>query len=220
MHKRHGEMVTQVLEQKVAENAAKLVDGTLDSTSLLALALGQERLRQQHQVPPEARGNQSASRSRAFESVYLAQSQDVALARVENALAIILAKLGASAPGTKTKSKRKPLTKRETVIFAAILMELKGLKYCSFLHDHGIKPRWSEPGPSTYQQGYKVGDPWRKKVQDEKTRAKPRMSRYANSELANAFNTYLPDKFTALSALLPAREPRMTPTKSRVGGRK
>jgi len=43
MHKRHGEGVTRVLQRKVIENAAKLVDGTLDSTSLLALAIGQER---------------------------------------------------------------------------------------------------------------------------------------------------------------------------------
>ncbi len=217
MHKRHGEMVTRVLVQKVVENAAKLVDGTLDSTSLLALAIGQERLKQQHQVPPEAKGNQSASGSSAFKSASLAQSQDAALARVENTLAIILAKLGASVPGgTKTKSKRKPLTKRETVIFAAILMELKGMKYCSFLHNHGIKPRWSEPGTSTYQQGYKVGDPWRKKIQDEKTRAKQRMNSYSPSELATAINAHLPNEFNQISPLLNSRNsPNASKTSSR-----
>jgi hypothetical protein len=44
MHKRHGQVVTQVLEQKVKENASKLVAGTLEPTSLLALVIGQNRI--------------------------------------------------------------------------------------------------------------------------------------------------------------------------------
>jgi hypothetical protein len=44
MHKRHGEVVTRVLQHKIRESAARLVDGTLDKTSLLALAIGQQYL--------------------------------------------------------------------------------------------------------------------------------------------------------------------------------
>jgi hypothetical protein len=62
MHKRHGELVTRVLVQKVAESAEQLVDGSLDRTCLLALALGQERLKQERQVAPEVEGRQSANR--------------------------------------------------------------------------------------------------------------------------------------------------------------
>ncbi len=65
MHKRHGEVVTRVLQRKVIENAAKLVDGTLDSTSLLALAIGQERLPQNLEggLHPRGRSRSTVSRS-------------------------------------------------------------------------------------------------------------------------------------------------------------
>jgi hypothetical protein len=202
MHKRHGEVVTRVLEQKVAENAGKLVGGNLDGTSLLALALGPEHLRQHHQLSTQAREPGSAESDSTVESP---QSQGAALARVEETLGTILAKLGVSAPeGIKAKKKRKP-GKRDTIIFAAILMELKGMKYCSFLQDHGIKPKWSESGPDTYPRGYQAGDPWRKRVQDEKTRAKVRMNKYADSELATALNNYLPDEFDKINPLLHSR---------------
>lgn len=107
----------------------------------------------------------------------------------------ILDKLDVStSAGIKAKKKRK-LGKRETVIFAALLLQFTGTKYCSFLQDHGIKPKWPDSGPATYLPGYKAGDPWRKKIQDEKTRAKRRMSDYDRSELATALCTYLPEEF-------------------------
>ena len=92
--------------------------------------------------------------------------------------------------------------KRDTVIFAAILMELKGMKYCSFLQDNGIKPKWSDSDHASYPKSYQAGDLWRKKVQDEKTRAKLRMNNYARSELATAFSTHLPEEFDKISPLL------------------
>ena len=55
MHKRHGEVVTRVLQQKIRESAARLVDGTLDKTSLLALAIGQQYLGDQAGDLPAAR---------------------------------------------------------------------------------------------------------------------------------------------------------------------
>src|SRR5207249_7969532 len=49
----------------------------------------------------------------------------------------------------KEKRKRKP-GKRDTVIFAAIVLELKGVKYCSFLRREASRPKGSDPGPATY----------------------------------------------------------------------
>ena len=101
---------------------------------------------------------------------------------------------------------RRKLGKRDTVIFAAILMGLKGVRYCSFLQDHGLRPKWPDCGPATtYPKSYLSGDPSRKKVQDEKTRAKLHMNSYALSELATAFNTYLPEEFDQISPLLHSR---------------
>jgi hypothetical protein len=50
-----------------------------------------------------------------------------------------------------------------------------------------------------------AGDPWRKKVQDEKTRAKVRMNCYTNAQLADAFNVHLPIQFKELTPLLQTR---------------
>ena len=214
MHKRHGELVTQVLVQKVAENAESLVSGRLDPTSLLALALGQERLKQQYAVPPGPETCRNANPRNASMSAPLFQ-QD-ALARIEDSLAIIMEKLKTSAPrSSKTKRKRKP-TKQEAVIFAAILMQLKGMKYCRFLHAHGIRPKWSEADHSSYPTGYQAEGPWRKKIQDQKTRTKLRMDGYSNSELAIALNAYLPDEFDQLSPLLNSRNsPHASKTSAR-----
>lgn len=214
MHKRHGEVVTLVLEQKVAENAAKLVGGHLDDTSLLALVIGQKHLEHEFLMAAEA-GEHKFPKSESAIEPTSAQSQAAALARVEGTLGTIVAKLGVSAPGsTKAKKKRKP-GKRDTIIFAAILMELKGMRYCSFLQDHGVKPKWSDPSPVTYPRGYQAGEPWRKKVQDEKARAKLRMNTYGDSELADAFNFHLPEQFDEIGPLLHSRNSRGTSKNSR-----
>jgi hypothetical protein len=109
-------------------------------------------------------------------------------------------------PTTRQVRKKKKLGRRDTVIFAAILLGLEGLKYCAFLQDHGIRPKWSDFGPGDYPKSYQTGDPWRKKVQDEKTRAKSRMSRYKSSEIADAVNIRLPDLFHKISELLRSRD--------------
>ena len=123
----------------------------------------------------------------------------------------VLAKFGGSA--RRHGPKKGKLGRRDTVIFDAILLELKGTKYCAFLQDHGISPKWSDSGPPSYPKSYQNGEPWRKKVQDEKTRARSRMDRYANSEIADAFNIHLPDQLQALSRLLPTRATRMARVK-------
>ena len=183
MHKRHGEVVTRVLEEKVIEQAAKLVEGTLDNSSLLSLVLGKK-----HQAQPAA-----------FEI----QPQNAAPARVEELLQALLARFDrvpAPEPIKKRRKRRNP-ERRDTVIFAAILAGLKGTKYCSFLDRYGTRPKWLDSGPPTYFKSYQAGDPWRKKVQDEKTRAKLRMQTYPPSELATAINRYLPEEFDKISPL-------------------
>ena len=208
MHKRHGEVVTQVLQQKIVENAAKLVEGAIDDTSMLALVIGKEHLEHQSQLAAEP-GDHEPEKSRGpMKSPSSVQPQNVALAKVEELLQTLLARIGsvpAPEPIKKGRMCRKP-GKRDTVIFAAILMGLKGVRYCSFLQDHGLRPRWPDSGPAaTYPKSYLSGDPCRKKVQDEKTRAKLRMNSYALSELATAFTTYLPGEFDQISPLLHSR---------------
>jgi hypothetical protein len=193
MHKRHGDAVTRVLQEKVVEQAAKLVEGTVDNSSLLSLVLGKK---------PE--NDEPARNCGATKSGSEVQPQNAALAKVEELLQTLLAKFDgvpALGPIKKGRKRRNP-GKRDTVIFAAILAGFKGTRYCSFLDKYGTRPKWSDSGPATYLKSYQVGDPWRKKVQDEKTRAKLRMQGYPRSELATALNTYLPEEFDKISPLL------------------
>ena len=199
MHKRHGEVVTRVLQEKVVEQAAKLVEGTVDDSSLLSLVLGKKHLEYQSQ-PWRAWENEPSGAGR--DESGLRPNRECAL--VEELLQALLAKFDgvpAPEPIKKARKRRNP-GKRDTVIFAAILAGLKGTRYCSFLTSHGIRPKWSDSGPATYLKSYQIGDPWRKKVQDEKTRAKLRMQGYPRSELATALNTYLPEEFDKISPLL------------------
>jgi hypothetical protein len=207
MHKRHGEVVTRVLEQKVAENAAKLVGGNLDDTSMLALVIGKKHVEDTSQVGAEPEEHGTAKSQGAMKSAPSVQPQNAALAMVEELLQSLLARVGsvpAPEPIKKGRTRRK-LGKRDTVLFAAILRGFKGVGYCSFLEKHRIRPKWSDSGPATYTRSYQIGDPWRKKVQDEKTRAKLRMNGYVPPELANALNTYLPEEFDEISPLLHSR---------------
>jgi hypothetical protein len=136
-----------------------------------------------------------------------AEPQNPSPTNVEQIIKSVLAKIGVPALRDIKQRKRK-LAKRETVIFAAILKELKGPKYCEFLHNHGIRPKWSDASPATYPSGYRLGDPWRKKIQDEKTRARERMERSVDSDLAAAFIAYLPAEFDSISSLLHSRNSR------------
>jgi hypothetical protein len=113
---------------------------------------------------------------------------------------VLLAKFGS--PLRPRVQKRPKPGKRDAVIFAAILLELKGARYCSFLGDRELRPKWSDSGSANYTKSYQAGGSLRKKVQDEKTRARTRMARYTNPQLADAFNMHLPDRFHELSILL------------------
>jgi 7-cyano-7-deazaguanine synthase in queuosine biosynthesis len=190
-HKRHGKAVTQVLQQKIAEQASEILSGTLDASSLLALAISQEHRRKSNRTKGETG----------------LLSPEIARAMFQEELQRFAAQVGGSSP--KTAVRRRKLDKRETVIFAAILMGLKGKDYCAFLHEHQVRPKWSvRGGPATYPLSYERGVTSRKAVQDEKNRAKDRMDRYQDSELADAFNRFLSDKFHELSSILQSRNSR------------
>jgi hypothetical protein len=219
MHKRHGEVVARVLQKKVVEQAAKLVDGTIDRSSLVALVVGKRHLEKQDKAPDAKEYEHSGrTKNQAGMSASPGLGAENMAPIVEEILKSIFAKIGA--PAERRVRRKGRLTKRDTVIFAAILMDLRGTRYCSFLQNYGLRPKWSDSGPATYLQSYQIGSPWRKKVQDEKSRAKARMERYANSELANAFNTYVPDKFSSLTPLLPPCETRATHARGLAAGRK
>ena len=50
-------------------------------------------------------------------------------------------------PATSRQTwKRGKPGRRDTVIFAAILLGLKGPRYCKFLQDHGLNPKWPDVG--------------------------------------------------------------------------
>jgi hypothetical protein len=204
MHKRHGETVTRVLQQKVTDNAAGLVERTLEKTSLLALAIGQEWLTLERQIVPEPQKAQWKAAGVASNETS-SQSQPSELAKVGERFVQVLEKIGGLTQAGSKRKKKQNLTKRETVMFAAIILGLESMKYCAFLDKHGVKPKWSDSGPSSYSKAYKDGDPWRKKIQDQKTRSRHRTSDYNPSELAEAINKFLPDEFHQISPLLNSR---------------
>jgi hypothetical protein len=67
---------------------------------------------------------------------------------------------------------------RDAVMFTAIMDRLEGIKYCRFLQQRGISPQpnwFSEGCPKTYPEAYEAGEPWQKRIQDEKSRARKKL---------------------------------------------
>jgi hypothetical protein len=65
------------------------------------------------------------------------------------------------------------LTQRERKIWDVISRGPKGLEYCRELHNAGLKPRRSKSWagcPGTYPAAYQGGNPWRHRIQDEKSK--------------------------------------------------
>lgn len=202
MHKRHGAVVTQVLRQAVREQAATLSEGALDSTSLLALAIGLQKKEQQPRQEPDPGIMAAPQMVAESESHWLSSVE-----RIEGKLDAVLAKFEPGKARHTKKGERLP-SKRDTIIFAALVRELRGKDYCAYLQNHGLKPKWEHPTASTYSRGHEAGHPWRKKIEDEKTRAKKRMTARPDAELAEAFCSYLGDEFDELSRLLNSRNSR------------
>jgi hypothetical protein len=200
MYKRHGTILRQVLEEQVRVNAAKLIDRKLEGTSLLALVIGQNYL------PIEALPAGHAGQG-AVEKEF-ANTSALVLTKLDEIQKSVAASLGLRAQRRQVGGSRSLSTKRDTILFAAIIRDLEGLRYCIFLDKHRIKPKWSEDGPKTYQESYLKAGSFPKKVQDEKSRAKQRMSKYSDSMLMDAFVTYLPGEFDELSSIFNSRNSR------------
>ena len=203
MHKRHGETVSQVLELQLRANAAGIVAGSLDPTSLLAMVAKQQHLTSTKRpvVQPTESDHEQAK------ALPLASEED-GLAKVLASLEELHAKVDARPTPKGPKNIHARPTCRDTILFAAIILGLEGLKYCAFLRDRGVSPKWEQPCPNGYDAGYRNGQPWQKKIQDEKHRAKVRMRANTDAALADAFNFYLPDKFQELGGLLYSRNSR------------
>lgn len=196
-HKRHGAVVFQVLEQKVHEQAASFVNRTMDPTSLLAMAVG-----------PTFVGQQTAGSDSALGGGPKQPDSNM-LASIHENVKALLARADIKPPSQTTTKKRRTVGHRYAVVFAAILRSLKGATYCFYLDKHKIRPKWpDEQAPPTYAKGYISGEPWRKKIQDEKTRAKTAMKNYEPPEVSNAFVAYMPEEFDELSPLLHSRNSR------------
>jgi 7-cyano-7-deazaguanine synthase in queuosine biosynthesis len=202
MHKRHGEAVERVLREKVAERSADLVNHTLEPSSLLALAISTDSVK-----PGELPSRPGTTGELAL---ILDDAQQMKFAR--QIADRLIEQIGGAAKKPRNKGSKKPPARRDAVIFAAILKALTGLKYCAYLQEHLLRPKWSDSGPASYTKSYEMGGSSQKKVQDEKSRAASRMNRYVDSELANAFITYLPSEFDELSRLLNSRNSRSAST--------
>jgi hypothetical protein len=201
MHKRHGKAVTDVLKEKIAERSADLAVGTIEATSLLALVLGKNL-----GSGPLATGTtvQAITGSAGGSNGDTPTQADRSIAAAgDKILEYVMDKFGTQGPARSIK--RRKLVKRDTVMFAAIKIGFKGPQYCSFLHDHRIRPKWADGAPVSYPQAYKMGPPWPKKIQDEKTRARARMKLYADNVFAEALILHLPAEFDKINKLINSR---------------
>jgi hypothetical protein len=202
MYKRHGTVVRKVLEEQLRTNAAKLIDRTLEGTSLLALTIGQNYLHGQEPLagtfPDQSTVPDSEPRN----------ANSLILTKLDEILKRFDPDANTRSPRRQMTGKPNPPTKRDTILFAAIVRDLEGLRYCTFLDNHRVKPKWSDIGPRNYRESYLTSGSYKKKVQDEKSRAKHRMNRTPDSVLAEAFIKHLPDEFDELSSLLNSRNSR------------
>jgi hypothetical protein len=204
MHKQHGKAVADVLTKVIAERSGDLAMGTLEPTSLLALILGKNL-----GSSPLATGTtaQTITLPATGPTEETPTSADISIAAVgDKIVEYLMSKFSVRVPARSTK--RRKLLKRDTVIFAAIKIGHKGPRYCSFLHEHGIKPRWPDGAPTSYPRGYQIGPPWPKKIQDEKTRAGARMRLYDDSVFAEALILHLRPEFDEITRLINSRNSR------------
>lgn len=201
MYQRHGSVVRRVLEEQLRINAPKLVDRTLDETSLLSLAIGQRYL-----PADESVGGSVVDRA-CLQNSDLRNANSVILMKMAEMLEKF-ATNGENRKGRHKAGKQTIPNKRDTNLFAAITRKLEGLKYCINLDNHRVRPKWSETGPKSYRESYLTGSPYKKKVQDEKSRANVRMNRLVDAVLLEAFITHLPAEFNELQSLVNSRNSR------------
>jgi len=79
------------------------------------------------------------------------------------------------------------LTEREKKMFDVILLGSRGMQYCRELENAGIRPRKSgawKGAPGTYPTAYMDGEPWRHRIQDEKSRIERKAAGYHSPKVA------------------------------------
>ena len=186
MHQRHGESVAHVLSEKVSEHAEQLTDGKVEKTSLLAMVIGRGLGNSQPQSQPEhdfvdelSQKEQSLPTKR--------QIQTTLNELVESLLNIKREKVHGK--------KQRPIRKRDAVMYAAIRLGLEGTRYCRFLDEQGIRLRVGDSETASYSKTYIHSEKLRKKIQDEKSRARGRMKSYKTSQIMEAINEHVPHKF-------------------------
>src|SRR5437868_2630676 len=62
----------------------------------------------------------------------------------------VISQMGA--PVRKKSRSRKEPDWRNTVIYAAIMLDYRGPRYCDYLDSHGLRPKWRDSGPNTYRK--------------------------------------------------------------------
>ena len=199
MYQRHGQTVREVLAAQVAGHAEKLIAKTLDKTSLLALALGQEYL------PDNQDLRKNPTRGGDPENLKRAPEVQAVLEQLGQVVEELRSFSGIGYLKHKKTTKQKVPSRRDSVIFAAITRDMKGLKYCIYLDKHRVSPKWASEGPNNYSESYKQSKTYQKKIQDEKARAKNRLNKFLRPVVLGAFVKYLPTEFEDLSSLYNSR---------------
>jgi len=202
MYKRHGTIVRQVLEDQLRSNAPKLIDRSLEETSLLALAIGQNYLPTGESLTGAFSNRDSGEKGDS------SSAQSLILTKLDEILKAFEAGAGIRPQRRKARGNPGLPPKRDTILFAAIASNLKGPKYCDFLDKHKLKPKWSDDGPKSYRESYLKSGSYQKKVQDEKSRARQRMGKYSDPLILDAFITHLAAEFDELSRSWNSRNSR------------
>jgi hypothetical protein len=190
--------ILRQLQSFVTQTVAGTTASLVSEATAKAVRMGR------NSAQPRAAAESLGIRIQRFTHSYL-QSLFCEVEKKKHLPALPAATPNGSLISTKRKKKKSKLTKRQSVIFAAILLRLKGMKYCTFLHDHQVKLRSSDSFSVDYPFSYKSDARLRKKIQDEKTRANGHLADYTDSELADAFKRFFPDLLSALRKELATR---------------
>ena len=145
-HKRHGKTVERVLKEQVAERSEDLVNHTLVPSSLLALAIGTDYPAKPGQLP--SKGGTTDLGALLDRTVRTKLAEEIGDRVIE--------RIGGSAKKTGNQRPKKP-DRRDTIVFAAIALGLKGEKYCAFLQERGLRPKWFDSGATGYTRSYELG---------------------------------------------------------------
>jgi hypothetical protein len=78
--------------------------------------------------------------------------QKIILKKLDEIVKALGPRVSTQAQSRTARAKPSFPTKRDTILFAAIVRDLQGVRYCTFLDKHRVKPKWIEDGPKSYQE--------------------------------------------------------------------